>query len=136
MDMKIEINPDELPFIREKLMKCKVIALDAMDKHPLMNPKYFSKVDREDLFKKIRYIFDTNPMEDIDVKFNAICCERLFASGIDYSNFPIYVDKRFPEQQKKIDDEEPELEKLKEDIKVNKLILQDVAGNLIEVENK
>ena len=27
MDYKIEINADELPFIREKVMKCKVIAL-------------------------------------------------------------------------------------------------------------
>ena len=136
MDMKIEINPDELPFIREKLMKCKMIALDAMDKHPLMNPKYFNKYDKDILFKKIREIFDTNSLEDINVKFNAICNERLFGAGIDYSNFPIYVDKRFPEQQKKIDDEEPELEKLKEDIKTNKLIVQDIAGNLIEVENK
>lgn len=136
MDTKIEINADELPNIREKLMKCKVIALDAMDKHPLMNPKYFSKADREDLLKKVRYIFDTNCEESINTKFNDICNERLFGCGTDYTNYPIYVDRRFPEQQKKIDDEEPDLEKLKEEIKVNKLILQDIAGNLIEVNNK
>lgn len=132
MEYKIEINPDELPFIREKLMKCKVIALDAMDKHPLMNPKYFNKIDRENLFSKVRYLFDTNPIEDINTKFNIICCERLFNSGIDYTNFPVYVDNRFPEQQIKIDTEEPDLIKLKEDIKVNKLLVQDIAGNFIE----
>ena len=133
MDTKIEINPDELPHIREKLMKCKVICLDAMDKHPLMNPRYFSKQDREKLLGMVRYMFDTNPMEDINEKFNAVCCNRLFNEGADYSNYNVYIDNRFPEQQKKIEEEEPELEKLKEDIKTNKLLVQDIAGNILEI---
>lgn len=136
MDSKIEINSEELPMIREKIMKCKIIALDSMDKHPLMNPKYFNKTDKDLLLKKVREIFDTNSLEDINLKFNDICNEKFFNAGLDYSNFPVYVDRRFPDQQKKIDDEEPELEQLKEDIKTNKLIVQDIAGNLIKVENK
>jgi hypothetical protein len=118
MDSKIEINADELPNIRVKLMKSKIIALDAMDKHPLLNPKYFNKKDKEELLKKVRYIFDTNDDYSIDTKFNDICNEKLFSYGTDYSNYPIYVDRRFTEQQKKIDDEEPDLDKLKEEIKI------------------
>jgi hypothetical protein len=136
MDYKIEINPDDLPFIREKLMKCKIIVLNGMDKHPLQNPKYFSKQDRNELLKKVRDLFDTKSIDEITEEFNTICNERLFDSGIDYSNFPIYVDKRFPIQQQKIDDEEPALEKLKEDIKENKLIVQDIAGNILEIDNQ
>lgn len=134
MDTKIEINPDELPLIREKLMKCKIIVLNDMDKHPLMNPKYFNKREKDELLKKVRDLFDTLSYDEITTKFNDVCNERLFGSNVDYSNYTTYVDTRFPEQQKKIDDEEPELEKLKEDIKTNKLIVQDIAGNILEID--
>ena len=131
MEYKIEINSDELPFIREKLMKCKVIILDSMGKHPLMNPKYFSKSEKENLLKKIREMFDLLTLEEITKQFNDIVNEKLLSDGLDYSNYPVYIDNRFPEQKEKIEKEEPELEQLKEDIKVNKLI-QDIAGNFIE----
>jgi hypothetical protein len=132
MDCKIEINPEDLPHIREKLMKCKVIVLDGMDKHPLTNPKYFNKKDKENLLKKIRELFDTKTLEEITTEFNDICNEKLFGNGIDYSNFPVYIDNRFPEQQEKINSEEPTLLQVKEEIKTNKIIVQDIAGNIIE----
>jgi len=134
MENKIEIDADQLPFIREKLMKCKVIALESMDKHPLMNPKYFSTREKDKLLKKTREIFDTKTLEEINELFTDICNDRLFNEGADYSNYPTYIDKRFPDQQEKIDREEPELEKLKEEIKTNKLIVQDIAGNYLEIE--
>ena len=136
MDYKYEIDPDELPDFREKLMKCKIIVLNGMDKHPLQNPKYFSQQDKKELLKKVRDLFDTKTIEEITEDFNAICNERLFDAGIDYSNFPLYVDKRFPNQQQKIDDEEPALNQLKEDIKENKLIVQDVGGNILEIDKQ
>ena len=126
MDYKIEINADELPFIREKVMKCKVIALNDMDKHPLLNPKFFTKSLKDLLLKKIRYLYDTNTLEEINERFNTICNEKLFDSGIDYSNFPVYIDNRFPSQNEKILEEEGDLEKLKEDIKTNKLIKEEI----------
>jgi hypothetical protein len=114
MDYKIEINKEELPFIREKLMKCKIIALNSMDKHPLMNPKYFPKSQRDLLLKKIRELFDTKTQEEIDIEFNLICNEKLFDSGIDYADYPIYIDDKCPNQQEKIDLEEEDFNKLKE----------------------
>ncbi len=113
MDYKIEINEKELPFIREKLMKCKIIALDSMDKHPLMNPKYFPKSEKNLLLKKIRELFDTKTQEEIDEQFNLICNEKLFDPGIDYSSYPVYVDNRFSNQQEKLDLEEEDFNKLK-----------------------
>lgn len=136
MDSKIEINADELPTIRERLMKCKVVVLSEMDKHPLVNTTYFSKPEKDDLLKRVRSKFDTISDEALNEAFNRICCDRLFDPKADFSNYPVYVDSRFPAQQKKIDDEEPAFQQLKEDIKTNKLIVQDIAGNLIEVEGK
>lgn len=95
---KIEVNQDEVELMREKLMKCKVIALDAMDKHPLINPKVLSTKDNDTLKKKIRALFDTD-LEELTNQFNEVCQLRLFDKDSDYSNYTTYVDKRFPKQQ-------------------------------------
>lgn len=118
----IEVNPEEATIIREKIMKCKLIALNEMDKHPLTNPKYLSKKEKEELIKRVREVYDNNTLEELNSKFNDVCNDKLFGSSSDISTYPVYVDKRFPEQQKKLDEEEADFEKLKEDIKTNKLI--------------
>lgn len=132
MNTKIEINPEEITHIRDKLMKCKVICLDKMGKHPLMNPKYFSKSEKDKLLGMVREMFDNNTIAEITEQFNEVCCDKLFNNNTDYSNYPVYVDNRFPEQQNKIEEEQPAFDKLVEDIKTNKLLNQDIAGNTIE----
>jgi len=117
MNNKIEINAEDLPLFREKLMKCKLIVLNNMGKHPLTNPKYFNTKDKNTLLKGINDLFDTKTFEEITILFNEVCNETLFNNDADYSTYATYIDHRFPEQQKKIDDEEPELIKLKEEIK-------------------
>ena len=117
-----EINPEDLPAVRQKVMKCKLIALNSMDKHPLMNPKYFTQSEKKQLISKIKELFETKSDDEITAQFNDICNERLFSNGVDLTDYPVYVDDRFPEQQQKIDDEEEALNQLKEDIKTNKLI--------------
>ena len=79
-----------------------------------MNPRYFNKKDKETLIKEVKELYDSDSIESINDKFNSICLDKIFNN---YENSDIYVDKRFPEQQKKIDDEEEALEKLKEQIK-------------------
>jgi hypothetical protein len=123
MDYKIEINADQLNEIRNNAMKCKMIVLDKMDKNLLLNPKYFSKKEKEKLLKEVKELLETNTTEEINKKFNEICFDELFKN---YEQSSVYVDKRFPEQQKKLDDEEPAFLKLKEDIKTNKLIEQNI----------
>lgn len=121
MSYKIEVDENQSIQILEKIMKCKLIALNEMGKHPLMNIKFFNKTDKKNLFDKVKLLLDESE-DTITKKFNDVCEDRLFFNGVDYSNYNVYIDKRFPEQQKKIDIEEPDLEKLKEDIKTNKLI--------------
>jgi len=117
-----EINPEDLPAVRQKVMKCKLIALNSMGKHPLMNPKYFTQSEKKQLISKIVELFETKSDDEITAQFNDICNERLFSNGVDLTDYPVYVDDRFPEQKQKIDDEEEALNQLKEDIKTNKLI--------------
>jgi hypothetical protein len=129
----MEINAIDLPKMRMKLMKCKIIILTEMRKDPLLNVKYLQKSEKEALLKRVRELFDSAEDDEIEKRFNDICNEKLFNSTSDYSKYPSYIDSRFPEQQQKIDDEETSFLQLKEDIKTNKLI--DIAGNVIETNN-
>lgn len=117
----IEINPDDLPIVRKKVMKCKLIALNSMDKHPLANPINFTQSEKTRLISKIKELFFKSD-EEITNSFNDIVNEKLLGCGCNIENYPVYVDNRFPEQQQTIDDEEPAFNQLKEDIKTNKLI--------------
>lgn len=86
--------------LREKIMKCKLIALDSMDKHPLINPKYMNRLDKEKLMKKIKELMDELSEEEITSRFNEICVDKLFCCGADVSNYPVYVDPRTISTQK------------------------------------
>lgn len=88
---KIECNDEaELNALREKAMKSKLIALNKMGKHPLSNPSYFSKKDKEELAIKINEIFYNSLDEEITNQFNEIVNENLLASCKDYNTYPIY----------------------------------------------
>lgn len=121
MSYKIEVDENQKTQFLEKILRCKIIALNDMGKHPLMNIKLFNKLDKQILFDKVKQLLD-KPDDIIIKQFNEVCEERLFCNGTDYSNYNVYIDKRFPDQKNKIDLEEPEFNKLKEDIKTNKLI--------------
>ena len=130
----MEINPIELPKLREKLMKCKIITLIEMNKDPLLNIKYLSLSEKTDIFDKVKILLESDNDVYINKKFNELCNVKLFNNTSDYSKYAIYNDSRFPQQQQKIDQEEPQFLKLKEDIKTNKLIM-DIAGNIINTSN-
>lgn len=129
MNTKIEINADELPLMREKLMKCKIICLDDMENHPLINPKYMSDKNKKMLIDKIKQMLENETDENITKRFNEICNERLLDNKSDYSNYPVYVDTRDKRQVNKAEQEDKELEELKEQLKKPKI---DIAGNIIQ----
>jgi hypothetical protein len=88
--MKIECDTEEqLKELKEKALKCKVIALDNMGKHPLYNPRNMSDRDRKKLTADIEVLFRKDDKE-LDVLFNEIACDRLFSNGKDPSNYPVY----------------------------------------------
>lgn len=83
-------SQEELTSLKEKAMKVKVICLDEMDKHPLCNPSFFSKREKDKLLEKMGIIFNSYSNEEIDKTFASIVNDRLLASGADVSNYPIY----------------------------------------------
>jgi len=126
----MEINTIDLPKIRLKLMKCKMITLNEMGLNVLTNAKNLKPKDKQDLLTKTRELFDTIKDEELDEQFNRIINANLFDNdNNDIGKYPIYCDSRFPEQQQKLDDEETKFKQLQEDITTNKLM--DIAGNII-----
>lgn len=101
---------EQLSLLKEKAMKTKVIALDKMDKHPLMNPSTFSKRDKATLMMKMGDIFNDWSDEQINKEFNDIVNDRILAGGIDYQHYPVY------------------------DLSKKKEIAVDCGGNLVECE--
>lgn len=90
-ETKPELTEEEQLKLKKKeyITKIKVVALDKMGKHPLMNPSYFKKKEKEELMS-IMHVLLQQDEENITLLFNEICNERLFDANSDYSTFPIY----------------------------------------------
>jgi len=71
------------------ITKIKVIALDKMGKHPLMNPSLFHKKEKDQLIKLMEEVMKEDN-DVIEVLFNEICSERIFHPNAEYSSYPIY----------------------------------------------
>lgn len=74
---------------KEHITRVKIIALHALGYHPLTNPSTLSKTEKNNIMNMMR---DVLKWEDNDIinMFNKICIERLFASGVDYTQYPVY----------------------------------------------
>jgi len=99
MDSYIEIKKEDVPIVREKVCKIKVIVLDSMNKHPLTNPNTLTIKERKYIYEQIKEIFYSNTLDEINDKFNTICNDKLFNDKSDCTQFPVYIDRRVPEQQ-------------------------------------
>lgn len=74
---------------RDYITKIKVIGLNMMDKHPLMNPSYFSHRDKQRLINHMENLMKEDD-DVIDILFNQVCIEKLFYNNADYSTYPVY----------------------------------------------
>lgn len=91
MEYKIEVdNEEQLTLLKEKCMKCKVILLDLWDKHPLQNPSLFNKRQKERFTKELLQMINDWNDEKVNLEFNSVVTDRIFASGQDISNYPVY----------------------------------------------
>jgi hypothetical protein len=107
--MRIECDTEEqLKELKERAMKCKVIALDNMGKHPLYNPRNMSDRDRKKLTADIEVLFRKDEKE-LDVLFNEIACDRLFSQGLDPSAYPVYEVSDIP-PPKSVKEDPPDYE--------------------------
>lgn len=90
MSYKIEVeNEEELNALKTKCIKCKVILLEKMHKHPLSNLSLFSKRQKEVFFRELKEMFDTWSDDRINEEFNAIVCDDLLAQNADVSKYPV-----------------------------------------------
>jgi hypothetical protein len=90
METKINCDSvDHLIQLKEKAMKCKIIALDKMEKHPLINPSSFSKREKTKLVEIMGEWF-SKPDEEIDKLFNEIVNDRILCGDTDLNTYPIY----------------------------------------------
>lgn len=99
--------------LKERAMKSKVIALEQMDKHPLLNPSSFSKRDKKKLMDKMSEIMEWSE-EKRNEEFNSIVNDRLLGNGMDLAHYPIYDTRS--EEEKEADRLAEETEKKLEEI--------------------
>ena len=87
--MKIVCDTEEqLKELKDKAMKCKVIALHHKGKHPLYNPRNMKASEKRKLTEDIEILFSKD-LREIDILFNEIACEELF-DGRDITSYPVY----------------------------------------------
>ena len=77
---------------RMDIIKVKIVALDRMNEHPLIESHLFDRQKKQKLINHMRDALDMFNDEYItfNTKFNQICQDRLFTQTCDYSSFPIY----------------------------------------------
>jgi hypothetical protein len=90
-EVKTELTEEQKEIIKRKeyITKVKVISLDKMGKHPLMNPSYFSLREKKTLMTIMEETMKKTD-EEILLLFNEICNERIFHPTADYSSYPVY----------------------------------------------
>ena len=87
---KLEISEDDelKKHRKEILQRIRCIALDAMGKNILSDPKKLIQRDRREFIKRIEELYILSE-EEIKIMFGKICHDTIFTNGYDYSNFVI-----------------------------------------------
>lgn len=78
----------DMRILKERAMKCKVIALEDLGKHPLSNPSTFSKRDKKKVLDKMTLWFNKTD-EEIDEEFNDIVLDKVFSNDDDYTKYNV-----------------------------------------------
>jgi len=74
---------------KDILMRIKCIALNAMDKNILIDPRSLSLRERKEFIKRVEELLILTE-EEIKIMFGSICHETIFQPGSDYSNYIVY----------------------------------------------
>ena len=73
---------------REMLQRIRCIALDAMGKNILSDPKQLQPRDKRDFVKRVEELYILSE-DEIKNMFNNICHDTIFQNGTDYSTFVV-----------------------------------------------
>lgn len=74
---------------REMLQRIRCIALDAMGKNILSNPKDLQPKDKREFIKRIEELYILSE-DEIKIMFGNICHDTIFQCGSDYSTYVVY----------------------------------------------
>tara|TARA_R110000787_G_scaffold79439_2_gene173614 strand:- start:246 stop:707 length:462 start_codon:yes stop_codon:yes gene_type:complete len=111
-------TPEELEILdmKEKAMKCKIIALESLGHNPLTNPTNMNKRDKKKVLDVMTKWFHTESLEDIQNEFNDIVCNKILNEKDDFTKLSVECGRIG----------QPELPP---DMKV-----VDIGGNIVDVE--
>ena len=74
---------------REMLQRIRCIALDAMGRNILLNPKELNPKDKREFIKRVEELYILSE-DEIKIMFGNICHDTIFQNGSDYSNYVVY----------------------------------------------
>ena len=103
--------------MKEKAMKCKIIALESLGHNPLTNPTNMNKRDKKKVLDVMTKWFHTESEEHIQEEFNDIVCNKILNEKDDFTKLSVECGRvGQPELP-------PDIEKV-----------VDIAGNIVDVE--
>ena len=74
---------------REMLQRIRCIALDAMGRNILLNPKDLNPKDKREFIKRVEELYLLSS-DEIKIMFGNICHDTIFQNGSDYSTYVVY----------------------------------------------
>ena len=80
---------EELQRKKDKALRCKMLCLEKMGKHPLFNVSNMNQREKKKLIVMVREMFDNVPDIDIINDFNEMCSESIFDLKEDYTTYSI-----------------------------------------------
>jgi len=86
-----ELSEEELlkKHRREMLQRIRCIALDAMGKNILSDPKNLQSREKREFVKRVEELYILSE-DEIKTMFGNICHDTIFESGVDCSKFAVY----------------------------------------------
>ena len=79
----------EVVELKEKAMKCKIIALESLGHHPLSNPTEMNKRDKKKVLDVMTMWFHKRTDEEITEEFNDIVCNKILSETDDFTKLKI-----------------------------------------------
>lgn len=112
------VSPEELELLdmKEKAMKCKVIALESLGHNPLTNPTMLNKRDKKKVLDVMTKWFHTKSDEEINDEFNDIVLCKVLNETDDYTKYGV------------------ENNRIGQPLMPDDMVVYDVAGNTITSE--
>jgi len=86
-----EVSQEELELLdmKEKAMKCKIIALESLGHNPLSNPTNMNKRDKKKVLDIMTKWFHTKSDEEIQDEFNDIVLCKVLNETDDYTKYGV-----------------------------------------------